>query len=190
MLMASINGSEIAAEVWSTFTLNDCPQDLWEAIDADAAAKEHGSDFAFKNGPRVWLMDSISRSSGEAQSAIKSFGGLDMRLLAQVRLPADSVGSPTYVERFVDRRSVFSWEPGRMIHQLINPAGERYTLQAYCLAVDPVQHEGSLASLGGRLDLPQGWSFESTVLEEPFDIVTIDRHAAVIQDELQNTYSR
>lgn len=41
------------ATVYNTFPLNDCPADLWDALDADALAREYGAAAALLNGPRV-----------------------------------------------------------------------------------------------------------------------------------------
>lgn len=53
-------GGEQQAEVWNTMPLNRCPEELWEAIDADAIATEFGADAAGKNGPRYWVLDLIT----------------------------------------------------------------------------------------------------------------------------------
>jgi hypothetical protein len=189
MLMASIDGTEIVGEVWSTFTLNDCSDDAWNAIVAEEEAQAHGCHVAIKNGPRVWLMDSITKLR-EGEHVEKSFGELPMRRIAQLRLDASTVGSPTYTERFVDRKTVFAWEAGRTIYQLVDPSGLRYTLQAYCLSVDPTLDESALEHLGERLELPEGWTYEVSTLDRPFEIDTLTAEAAVIQDEFENTYSR
>lgn len=187
--MVSVNGTEIVGEVWSTFTLNDCPDDAWSAIIAEEEAVRHGCSFAIKNGPRIWLMDSITKvREGELVETL--FGELPMRRIAQLRLDASTVGSPTYTERFVDRKTVFSWEAGRTIYQLVDPSGTRYTLQAYCLSVDPTLDEAALDRLGERLELPEGWTYEVSTLDRPFAIDTLNAEAVVIQDEFENTYSR
>jgi hypothetical protein len=190
MLMGAIRGDQLEAEVWSTFTLNDCPEDLWNAIDPQEAAALHGSDIAVKNGPRVWLMDEISKVQESGVPSDGVFGDLPMRKIATLRLSIESIGTPSFAERFVERKTIFRWEAGRTIHQLINPTGERYTLQAFCLSVDPNLTEASLDDLGGRLKLPEGWAFEVVTLVEPFQIDTVERPAVVIQDEFQNTYSK
>ncbi len=46
-----------------------------------------------------------------------------------------------------------------------------------------------LAGLGGRLALPEGWSFRTRVLDEELVVDTTATIATVLQDELENTYT-
>lgn len=55
------------ATVYNTFPLNDCPADLWDALDADALAREYGAAAALLNGPRYWLMSGIEKQAGAPQ---------------------------------------------------------------------------------------------------------------------------
>jgi len=45
------------------------------------------------------------------------------------------------------------------------------------------------SSLGGRLDLPDGWTFSSHIVKQDFEMVA-DGEAVVLTDNLQNTYQR
>ncbi|MFM7410578.1 MAG: hypothetical protein ACKO3L_07220, partial [Actinomycetota bacterium] len=47
----------LQAEVYGTQMLNDCPPELWSALDADAIARELGAVAVKLNGPRHWLLD-------------------------------------------------------------------------------------------------------------------------------------
>jgi hypothetical protein len=49
------------ATVYNSFPLNDCPAQLWSALDAQAIAAEHNAAAALLNGPRYWLMSSNRR---------------------------------------------------------------------------------------------------------------------------------
>jgi hypothetical protein len=46
-----------------------------------------------------------------------------------------------------------------------------------------------LPQLGERLNLPEGWTYQSRVLESPLRIDTTSRAAQVLQDDLKNSYS-
>src|SRR4051812_3515455 len=74
--------TRIEATVYNTLGLNDCPDDLWRALNAEAIKKAHRARAAILNGPRYFLMDSISivNPGGE----IVTFGELQMRPLATV----------------------------------------------------------------------------------------------------------
>src|ERR1700751_5103440 len=71
------------ATVYNGYPLNDCPAELWSALDAQAIAAENGAAAALLNGPRYWLMNSIEKAT-QGPRMIKNFGGLDMLLQATV----------------------------------------------------------------------------------------------------------
>ena len=63
------------ANVYNSFPLNDCPAELWSALDPHAIATEHGAAAALLNGPRYWLMNAIEKQARGPQ-IIKNFGGI------------------------------------------------------------------------------------------------------------------
>jgi hypothetical protein len=189
MLLASVEGRTVMADVYTTFTLNDCPDQLWQAIDPDKVAADHGCAFAVKNGPRYWLMDRIERSAA-GEFVLGEFGGIPMARIAVVRIDLGVIGSLAYHQVRVDRRALFGFDAGRTVYELIDPEGSTFVMQAYCVAVDPTLDEESLPGLVDRLDLPSGWRFRTRELEAPLDVDTLVSDAVVVQDELQNTYCR
>jgi hypothetical protein len=62
-------------------------------------------------------------------------------------------------------------------------------MQARCVGVDPNMTEESLAALGERLALPEGWSYRTRVLETELVVDTSATLATVVQDEFENTYT-
>jgi hypothetical protein len=71
----------------------------------------------------------------------------------------------------------------------VNPSGKNYVMQALCKGVDPSMSEESLASLGDRLALPNGWSYRTRILTEELVIDTTASLATVLQDEFENSYT-
>ncbi|MGV2585597.1 UNVERIFIED_CONTAM: hypothetical protein K7Z70_25890, partial [Mycobacterium avium subsp. hominissuis] len=65
------------ATVYNSFPLNDCPAELWSALDPHAIAKEHGAAMALLNGPRYWLMNGIEKQP-QGPRITKTFGGIEM----------------------------------------------------------------------------------------------------------------
>src|SRR4051812_1471456 len=51
--------NRIEATVYNTLGLNDCPDDLWRALDAEAIKKAYRARAAILNGPRYFLMDTV-----------------------------------------------------------------------------------------------------------------------------------
>ena len=52
-------------EVYNTTGLNDCPAELWDALDVEAIEKEFGAMSVQKNGPHFWMMDWQQLALGE-----------------------------------------------------------------------------------------------------------------------------
>jgi hypothetical protein len=178
------NGPE--ATVYNTFPLNDCPAALWDNLDAQAIATEHGAAAALLNGPRYWLMSSIGKQGRKTQEH-KSFGGLEMIRQATVKL-ASMNPAPYNVNR-VDRKAIFVFDAGREIYELIDPDGQRWVMQTYSQTVDSALALSDLPGLASRLSLPVGWRYEARTPSTPLCVDTTNTDACVTQDDLANSYS-
>lgn len=176
------------AEVYGTQLLNDCPQELWEQLDPAAIAAQLGAVGVKLNGPRYWVLDGLGQKVAVVDPVLTEFGGIGMRRIAVVELGDDPSTVP-YTLRHVDRGAVFFFDAGRPVHELVDPDGVAYVMQAYCVGVDPTLDEDALPDLGSRLALPAGWSFRTRVLDEELVVDTTDTVATVVQDELENTYT-
>ena len=176
------------AEVYGTQMLNDCPQELWETLDAAAIAADMGAAVVKLNGPRHWMLDGLGQKVAVVEPVFRDFNGLTMRRIATVDLGDDPSVQP-YVERHVNRGAVFFFDAGASVYELVNPDGLAYVMQAYCIGVDPTLTEDQLSGLGDRLDLPDGWTFRTRVLDEELVVDTSETVATVLQDELENTYT-
>jgi hypothetical protein len=49
-------------DVYNTTGSNECPAELWDALDTEELAKELGAQAVRLNGPHYWMMDSQSLS--------------------------------------------------------------------------------------------------------------------------------
>jgi hypothetical protein len=174
------------ATVYNSYPLNDCPADLWSALDAQAIATENGAATALLNGPRYWLMNSIEKVT-QGPRMIKNFGGIDMLLQATVLLTA--MNPAPYTANQVNRHTVFTFDAGEEVFELQDPALRRWVMQTWSQIVDPDLSRGDLPKLGERLDLPEGWTYQKRVLESPLRIDSANRTALVLQDDLTNSYS-
>lgn len=180
---------QLEATVYNTLGLNECPDELWRALDPEAIKQDYQARAVILNGPRYFLMDKIGiAASGDE---IAAFGGLQMRRLATVPLsPADLRGDRDhYTEQAVRRTTVYVYNQGREIYELVTPDGTRYVMQSYSLTVDPSLTEASLSTLGARLQLPTGWRYEPRRLGEEW-VLRVAGEARLVQDELENSYQR
>ena len=140
------------------------------------------------NGPRHWMLDGLGTKVAVVEPVLRDFNGLTMRRIATVDLGHNPSTEP-YGERHVNRGAVFFFDAGKPVHELVNPDGVAYVMQAYCIGVDPTLTQDSLAGLGERLALPDGWSFRTRILDEELIVDTTATVATVVQDELENTYT-
>jgi hypothetical protein len=179
---------DLVAEVYGTQLLNDCPQELWAALDPAALAAELGAVHVKLNGPRHWMLDGLGAKTAPIEPVLREFGGILMRRIAVLSLGDEGVPGP-YEERKIDRGAIFFFDAGKPVFELIRPDGTAYVMQARCIGVDPGMTETALVELGGRLALPEGWGYRTRVLSEELVIDTSASLATVIQDEFENTYT-
>ena len=180
------NGLE--AEVFGTQLINDCPQELWETLDAPTVAAEMEAIMVKLNGPRYWTLDGFGTKLQPMEPIMRDFNGIMMRRIAVVELGPEPKMGP-YNEMKVNRQVIFFFDAGQTVHELVNPAGEAYVMQALCVGVDPTMSVESLDTLGERLAMPEGWSYRSRVLTEDLIIDTTTSLATVLQDEFENSYT-
>jgi len=176
------------AEVYGTQMLNDCPQLLWEKLDAADIAKELGAVLVKLNGPRKWVLDGLGTKVAPVEPVLREFGGIMFRRIATIHL-GDKPGAGPYKENKINRGAVFFFDAGKPVYELVNPEGKAYVMQALCMGVDASMSEASLPSLGSRLSLPAGWTYRSRVLEHELVVDTTASLATVLQDEFENSYT-
>jgi hypothetical protein len=174
------------ATVYNSFPLNDCPAELWSALDAQAIATENGAAAALLNGPRYWLMNAIEKQPRGPQ-VTKTFGGIEMIQQAIVLL--SSMNPAPYTVNQVSRNTVFVFNAGEEVYELIDPRRQRWVMQTWSQVVDPNLSRADLPGLASRLNLPDGWTYQPRKLTSELRIDTMTRAAHVTQDDLTNSYS-
>jgi hypothetical protein len=174
------------ATVYNSFPLNDCPAELWSALDAQTIATENGAAAALLNGPRYWLMNVIEKEQ-QGPQVRRTFGGIEMIQQATVLL--SSMDPAAYSVNKVTRHTVFMFNAGEEVYELQDPHGHRWVMQTWSQVVDATLSRADLPGLGERLKLPDGWSYRPRVLTEELRIDTTSRAAQVTQDDLTNSYS-
>jgi hypothetical protein len=188
VLLASAVDGRLNAQVWNTFGLNDCPDDAWRALDANAIKTERGVLAALLNGPRYWLMDAIEKQpSGERQTT--SFGTVEMFLAATVDLGPIPPNLGPYAEHRVARGTVFEYSKGAEVYELVDANGKVYVMQAYSQQHDAGLSESDLPTLASRITPPPGWMYQVRTLDQTLRVTYAGVEATVMQDDLANTYS-
>lgn len=188
VLAVFLRDEGLQAEVYGTQMLNDCPQELWDGLDAASIAQEMGALAVKLNGPRYWMLDGLGQKVAVVEPVLRDFNGLTTRRIATVDL-GDSPEVKPYVDRYVNRGAVFFFDAGSPVFELVTSDGLAYVMQAYCVGVDPSLTEADLGTLGDRLALPPGWLFRTRILDEELVVDTTATIGTVLQDELENTYT-
>ena len=186
VLLVTMGEGGPEAAVYNSFPLNDCPAELWDVLDAEAIAKDHGAVAALLNGPRYWLMSSIEKDTSGPQPTA-SFSGIDMIQQAVVQL--SSMNPAPYSVNKVDRKAIFTFGAGRPVFELLDPEGQHWVMQTWSQTVDKNLTLDDLSGLASRLNLPEGWSYRTRTLSSPLRVDTTNRDAHVTQDDLANSYS-
>ena len=131
-------------------------------------------------------MSSIDKVADGPQET-KTFGGIEMIRQATVQLASQNP-APYSVNK-VARHTVFHFDAGRPVFELVDPNGQRWVMQTWSQIVDAKLGLQDLPGLGRRLNLPEGWRYETRVLTERLSVDTSTQDAHVMQDDLTNTYS-
>jgi haloalkane dehalogenase len=187
ILLANGNRSQVTIEVYNTLGLNHCPDSQWQALKPNTVAKEFNARKAIMNGPRYFMMDTVSeRGSGEVQS----FGGLQMRKVATFQMkPAGGGPSLPYTEQAINRDTDYLFDKGKPVYELVAPDQHVYVMQSYSKIVDPSLSQDQLANLGSRLRLAKGWKYQVRNLDSNLEMKSGGK-AYVVQDDLKDTYQR
>jgi hypothetical protein len=186
VLLVEVGESGPQATVYNSFPLNDCPAELWSALDPQAITTENGAAAALLNGPRYWLMNAIEKEARGPQ-VTKTFGGIEMIQQATVQL--SSMNPAPYTVNEVSRNTVFVFDAGEEVYELIDPDGQRWVMQTWSQFADPNLSRADLPGLASRLNLPEGWTYQPRVLTDTLRVDTTTRPAHVTQDDLTNSYS-
>ncbi|MFD4138625.1 MULTISPECIES: hypothetical protein [unclassified Streptomyces] len=190
LLISPGEDGHLKAAVYTTFGLNDCPPKRWTALDPRGLAEQFEVPVVFLNGPRFWTIDEVTAFSW---GDVATFDGLEARWVAEVRIPAEidvtgATAKKFYVETTVKRDTEYVLSAGKQVHTLTAPGDRTYVMQAYSHTVDDSQTLESLATLGQRLQLPQGWQYRVHTPDDDLHVRTVAGDARVVQDELENTY--
>ena len=186
-------GSDLYIEVYASIGLNECPEEAWNTLTADAIAEEYGAVQVEMNGPRFWLVNQTTASGTSANGKVAEFAGMQLRRAAVIEMQLSdtqgTLGEERYVDNEVQRTTTFLFTAGSMVYELTSPDGEVYRMQSYAHIIDPTLTIDDLETLGDRLDLPEGWSYEARVLSEDSQMIA-DGLAFVLSDDLLNSYQK
>ena len=192
IFLGYVQGTTASIQIYNTVGVNDCPANEWNAINPDQLKTQTAANFVELNGPRVWLMDAFSGSTQLLDPTVRNLGGVEMRLagvltLATRDVPSFLSGNSPYEVGIVNRNTVWVYDPGKPLFELIGPQGDIFIMQSFSQQVLPLIYD-DLHNLAFKLDLPSGWTYREVVAKETVEVAAVDQLAHVTQDELKNTY--
>jgi hypothetical protein len=172
--------------IYNTIGLNNCPTATWDSLDFGAIAADRGLFAAVANGPRRWLIDSVT---GGAPGPVTDFGGLEMREVAT--LTATSLAPESFAIFKIGRDNNWIFRKGRKIRELIAPNGRRFVMQAYTNTVDPGLNLKTLDQTGSNpaAAIPEGWKFKTRRLKRKL-VVRAGGEATIVRDGLRSVYQK
>jgi hypothetical protein len=174
-------------EVYNTTGVNDCPPELWNALDLEEIKNEHGALQVQTNGPKYWVMDSQTVSFGETVSC----GGLEGRWAATLDpaiVKKAAEGSKPYAVFMPKKTQYMVYAKGRPVFELVDAEGNVYVLQAHGEEF-PME---SLPKLGKQLKkLPEGWQYRTRTLAQDLVLdLGPDDTIYAVGDEFGQYYTR
>ena len=180
-------GKTQRAHVYTAASIPVDPE-AYKKIDPKKLAVELGVDMCAVNSGRFWMMDELEFVVGEVQN----FHGVELRWGGDMT-GAEMVAQfqSAYTPSLIQRNTNWIFYAGKPVHLLREPNGAVWVLQEYTKAVDPSLTPDNLNTVGGKLKtLPQGWKFETKVLDKNLSLDTgqAGGWAAIIRDDLGCTY--
>ncbi|MFL5865438.1 MAG: hypothetical protein ACJ780_32500 [Solirubrobacteraceae bacterium] len=120
-----------------------------------------------------------------------TFGGIATSLRATIVTPVGTptVGNQFYVPNTVQRQTVYTFNSGQPIYELIDPDNNVYVMQSYAQIVDPKLTINQLPALGHALSLPRGWRYREQRRRHSLQL-TASGVAHVVNDNLADSYQR
>ena len=179
----------VAVLHWGSLGLNDCPPAIWAGITEDAMKQRFAALTVLLNGPRHFLMDSITAKGATKSGETIEVAGLKLTERATIDLGLLDLLHRPYREQTINRDTIYSFKAGRPVFMLEAADGSRYVMQAYAQIIDKTLDYAALPTLGGKLKLPPGWRYLSMVPEQDLVLGAAGK-ATVVQDELENTYQK
>lgn len=166
------------------------PQELVAGIDFDRLKKDYGVLGASLNGPKVWTPDWMEAQVGKE----RDFNGIKAPWVAQLNMAnAGAVADVApYEPMTIARESRLGWNAGAKVMILDDAEGNAWVMKGFQLGLEPrFSYEDFVANGAARFEeLPTGWAFRVTTLEEDLVETPEGGVATIMSDEFFNVYDK
>lgn len=166
------------------------PQALVEGIDVERLKTQYNLLGASLNGPKIWTPDWSEAQVG----AVRDFNGIKAPWVAQLDMrKAGAVADVTpYEPMSIARDSRIGWNKGTTVMVLDDPEGNAWVMKGFQLGLDPTYTYDEFVAKGADnfADLPQGWTFRVTTLEQDLIETPQGGVATIMADGFFNIYDK
>jgi hypothetical protein len=111
-------GLHLTATVYNTLGLNDCPPAVWDAITEEAMKQRFDALTVLLNGPRHFLMDSITAAGATKAGKTIEAGGLQFTERASIDVGLMDLMHRPYREVTIDRDTLYRFKAGSPVFLL------------------------------------------------------------------------
>ena len=191
----------ITEHVFNTLGFNTCPTSSFSTITEQnvvdtynaaypPAAGAAPSTSATINGRRHWVMDTIQSTGGVTGSTdTLTVNGMQLGLKAQLQVAVGdaTVGTVPYVATTVSRDTVYVFNRGHRVFELIAPNKQVFVMQSYSQQVSSKLRMSTLRYIGPKNQLPTGWKYRSRVLTKNLTL-TAAGTTQIVNDHFLNTF--
>ena len=186
----------ITEHVFNTLKYGPCSSNQFSTvteqniIDAYNASYPGDSTSATINGPRAWVVDTLTATGGVTTTDQSlTVNGIQFSLTGIVTraVGTPALGSDPYAPYTVSRGTVYLFKAGRLVYELTGPDGKVYVMQSYSKQFNPNLTLSTLADIGPNLHLPTGWTYNSRRLTADLTL-TAAGETTIVNDYFANTY--
>jgi hypothetical protein len=155
--------------------------------------------FVIRGGAHRYLMD-VNLATlpnpyiriGELQfSAVGEVHVSFLDMLGSANYKPDNLIASSYTPFTMQANVQYIWNIGRPVHRLVAPNGDRYVMFGYTTRVIRHLTHANLADIGPLLNKPEGWKYESYLLDKTLTIKTTPSTRFTFQflyDDANNLY--
>jgi len=192
----TVSGDTLTEHVFNTLPFGPCPAKKFatiteqDIIAAYNAAYGASSTSATINGPRHWVLDTLTATGGVTTSGdTLTVNGVKFGLVGELQIPVGkpTVGTYPYIVNTVERDTIYVFKKGLQVFELTDPRGNVYVMQSYSQQKDPSLSLARLPFIGPTNRLPKGWSYAARRLTEDLTL-TASGETQIVNDYYRNTY--
>jgi len=192
----TVSGGTLTEHLFNTLPYGPCnSKKFTEITEQDIIAAYNtaygaNSTSATINGPRHWVLDTLTATGGVTSSGKSlTVNGIKFGLVGELPTPAGqaTIGTNPYVVSTVQRNTIYLFKKGTQVYELTDPSGKVYVMQSYSQQVDPSLSLRTLSGIGPTDQLPAGWSYAARRLTADLTL-TASGSTMIVNDYYRNTF--